>query len=155
MIDMTDMSKIELVCSPSSASHQPSTELRQNVGPAWQLLLCFCQGAIGVLVKQHPGLLSPQGFEEGLIRGHRVRTYPTWLHKNVCFNCVYMSYVCMYVCNILYIKSCFFFLFQLETLYSNQSSVLPTFNDRNLGISSKAKCSFNTLSHSRQSLTQP
>ena len=58
--DRHDMSKIENVCSPSSASHQPSTELRQDVGLAWQLLLCFRRGAIGVLVKQHPGLLSPR-----------------------------------------------------------------------------------------------
>lgn len=96
-----DMIKIEIVCSPSSASHQPSTELRQDVGPAWQLLLCFCQGAIGVLVKQHPGLLSPQAFGEGLIWGHRVRTYQaSWLNSRstTCLPLLCIPHViCIYI----------------------------------------------------------
>lgn len=96
-----DMSKIEIVCSPSSASHQPSTELRQDVGPAWQLLLCFRQGAIGVLVKQHPGLLSPQAFGEGLIWGHRVRTYQAWWLNSRSTTCLLLlcipHVICIYV----------------------------------------------------------
>ena len=104
------MSKIEIVCSPSSASHQPSTELRQDVGPAWQLLLCFRQGAIGVLVKQHPGLLSPQAFGEGLIWGHRVRTYQAWWLNSRSTKCLLLlcisHVICIYVIYGIYQVMC-------------------------------------------------